>query len=105
MIEKKQIQSAGRFVLLLLVFFAALLFLSSLFPKNFFEKIAANASNAVYGTIGISGTVQEQDSEVFIQIKNGPKIIFSDLCTGLLETILLVSAIAATEAGWRTGLR
>ena len=94
--EKKQIYSAGKFVLLLLVFFAALLFVSLLFPKNFFEKTTAYATNAVYMALGINGTVQEQDSEVFIQIKSGPKIIFSDLCTGLLETALLVAAIAAT---------
>lgn len=96
MATKQQIQSAGKFVLILLVVFAALYFLSSLFPKNFFERATALSANTAYGAIGINGSVQEENGELFIQIEQGPKIIFSDLCTGLLETILLIAAIAAT---------
>lgn len=91
-----QITSAGKFFLLLAIFFAVLLFLSAAVPENFFEKITAKTSNAVYGAIGTSGTIKQQDSETFIEIKDGPKIFFSALCTGVLETILLVAAIAAT---------
>lgn len=94
--QGKQVWNAGKFVLLLIVFFAALLFASSLVPLNFFEKATAYSSNALYGLIGIRGTVQAEEGEVFIQIAEGPKIIFSGLCTGLLETIVLASAIAAT---------
>ncbi len=103
--QSRQTLNAGKFVLLLIVFFAALFFVSSLFPKNFFEKATAQSANAVYAATGISGTVQETDNEVFIEIKNGPKIIFNELCTGLLEAILLVAAIAATfEISWKKRL-
>jgi len=105
MANSKQVKDAGKFVLLLFTFFAALLFLSSLFPQNFFEKITANTGNAIYSFIGISGTTGQQDGKIFIQVTNGPKIFFSSLCTGLLETILLVAAIAATfEIHWKKRL-
>ncbi len=96
MATQKQVKDAGKFFLLLIIFFSVLLFLSAAVPENFFEKITAKASNAVYGSAGISGTITGQNNEIFIKINNGPNIFFSNLCTGVLETILLVSAIAAT---------
>lgn len=105
MATQKQVKDAGKFILLLIIFFSVLLFLFTWFPENFFEKITAKASNAAYSMLGISGTITRQNNEIFIRINNGPNIFFSSLCIGLLETILLVSAIAATfEISWKKRL-
>jgi exosortase/archaeosortase family protein len=92
----QQIKSAGKFFLLLIAIFAIILIASLFLPKNIFEDTTAKASNFFYSLFGIKGTIEKKDNTVSIQIEKGPKIIFSELCTGFLETALLAAAIAAT---------
>lgn len=101
--EKKTVLNAGKFVLVLLLVFAVLglfVFLVSMGP---FKAVTAYASSAVLHGIGIPNTV-EGGEDAYIVLENQEKtiIVINDLCTGVLETMILVAAIVATlEIHWK----
>lgn len=99
--EKNPVFSAGKFFLLLIVFFGFLRLLEVLISTSEIEIFIAKI---VAFLLGISGIANFTGTGVhaFVQLVNGPEIVFSELCTGLLETQILVAAILATfEIGWK----
>jgi len=94
-LEKTQVANAGKFFFLLVVSFVALNLLVSLVPILAIEKFIAGLAGWILERIGISLSLGA-DAHAFIQIVQGPRIIINELCTGVLETIVLVSAILAT---------
>ncbi len=101
--EKQTVLNAGKFVLVLLLVFAVLgilLFLVSMGP---FKAITAYAGSAALYGMGIQNTV-EGGEDAYIVLANPEKtvIVINDLCTGVLETMILVAAIVATlEIHWK----
>ncbi len=101
--EKQTVLNAGKFVLVLLLVFAVLgilLFLVSMEP---FKAITAYAGSAALYGMGIQNTV-EGGEDAYIVLANPEKtvIVINDLCTGVLETMILVAAIVATlEIHWK----
>lgn len=101
--ERRKILDAGKFVLFLIVALAVLGLLVSLVPGLFFEHATAQASSAILNAIGVQNRV-DVGNQVLIQLKNenNSTVIINDLCTGVLETVVLVAAILATfEIAWK----
>lgn len=101
--EHRLVLNAGKFVLVLLlvfVVFGILVFLVSAAP---FKALTAFASGAVLQVIGIPNAV-EGGEDAYIVLENQEKtiIVINELCTGVLETMILVAAIVATlEIHWK----
>jgi exosortase/archaeosortase family protein len=74
-----------------------------LFPPLFFENLTAHATSGILNISGIPNSVETNGTvSILLQNPENTIIAISDLCTGLLETIILVSAIAATmEIHWK----
>lgn len=109
-----EIVKSGRFLFVFLIVFLFLSFIVGLVPLQFVEKPIADSVLFYLEVKGISGEVffGEAVSEtglvedvVFIELVNGLKIQISYLCTGLLELIVLISAmIASLGISWRKRL-
>ncbi|MBU0635616.1 exosortase/archaeosortase family protein [Candidatus Micrarchaeota archaeon] len=99
--EYQEVLNAGKFVLFLLIAFVALNLFTSLFPPLFFESITGQTNSALLNGMGISNQFQIGET-VLIQLTKGPTIVINDLCTGILEAIVLLAAILATfEIYWK----
>lgn len=101
--EHKTVLNAGKFVLVLFLVFAVLGFAVFLVSMNPLKAITANASSAVLRGMGVPNTV-EGGEDAYIILGNPEKtiIVINELCTGVLETMILVAAILATlEIHWK----
>jgi len=102
-LEKQTVLKAGKFVLVLLfvlVVFGGLVFLVSAAP---FKALTALTSSAVLQGMGVLNSV-EGGEDAYIVLENREKtvIVINELCTGILETMILVAAIIATmEIHWK----
>ncbi|MFH1255671.1 MAG: exosortase/archaeosortase family protein [Candidatus Diapherotrites archaeon] len=95
--SRKEALQAGKFILGIAVFFAAITFFLSLFPIEWFEFFFAQASAWALGFFGIPTAVNAAREPVLMMVQGIPlPIAISYLCTGLLEATVLVSAIAAS---------
>lgn len=98
--EKKDLADAARFVITLLVFFIAINFLASLIPLELIEFFVAQISFFFLGLLGFSYEILLQ--EPVLVLLETQAIQISYLCTGLLETIVLVSAVLASHGiSWK----
>lgn len=101
-IDRKEMSKTGRF---LLFFVLAYLVLSgifwAIFPLQKTELLVANASLFILSLFGISGKVIVQEP-ILLNLSNGTSIVFSELCTGAMEMLIIVSAIIASHGiEWR----
>ncbi len=97
----KSVLSAGRFFLLLVFWTAAFFLVSNLIPIVWIEQLIATVVSFVLELFSIPSFVGIE-TDAFIQVDNGPKIIINYLCTGIVETIILMAAILATfEIHWK----
>jgi exosortase/archaeosortase family protein len=87
--------SAGKFFLALVLCFVVLYGLASLVPIQLFERVFASLLRHTLALFRIPAT-SGIDVDAFVQVTDGPRILISGLCTGLLEMIILSSAILAT---------
>lgn len=95
--EKIAIESL-KSIKFLTVFLAVFILLNAVIyfvPMETFEKPVAETLLAYLQFEGYSGKILEQ-TPVMIELDNGTKIQISYLCTGLLEMIVLISAIIAS---------
>jgi len=103
--EKDDATKTGRFLLFfILVYLAATLLLDSFFPVRAQELFIANTTLAGLQATGSSGTVSANET-VLIELQNGKSIEISELCTGRMELLIIVSAIIASLGiDWRKRL-
>lgn len=98
---EKNVLNAGRFVLLLIGFMIGLGVIVLLVPSLSIEVLTAKTSGFVLNAVGIQNQFAVEDT-VFLKLQNGSRIVFNELCTGVLETIVLVAAILASfEISWK----
>ncbi|MDP2973898.1 MAG: archaeosortase/exosortase family protein [Candidatus Diapherotrites archaeon] len=103
--EKDDATKTGRFLLFfILVYLAATLLLDSFFPVRAQEEFIAGSVLAGLQATGSSGTVALNET-VLIELQNGKSIEISELCTGRMELLIIVSAIIASLGiDWRKRL-
>jgi len=94
--KKNQIKKAAKFFASIVIIYAiiwiALLLLVGIKP---FQEITAIMSNAALSAIGEPAKLSFTDLTL-MTFKNGIKIEINDLCTGLIEIIILIAAILST---------
>jgi len=116
-IKKSQKKQFFFFVLGFLIFYLILTAIAYAFPKGFFEAMSGQSVNAILNVIGYkTTTLGGEEFHIFLDIaKQGfacpanqqvcldeSEIIISWLCSGILEIIILVSAILASfGVSWR----
>ncbi|AJF60225.1 MAG: exosortase/archaeosortase family protein [Candidatus Diapherotrites archaeon] len=94
--SEKEILKAGKFLLGLAAYFIALSFLVSLVPLELVEFFFASVSLFFLGFFGFSGELVFTEP-VIMQLQGLEQgIAITYLCTGLLELVLLVSAVASS---------
>ena len=103
--EKDDASKTGRFLLFfVLVYLVASLLFDSFFPIIAHEAFIANTVLAGLQATGSSGTVALNET-VLIELQNGKSIEISELCTGRMELLIIVSAIIASLGiDWRKRL-
>lgn len=103
--EKQDAVKTGRFLLFfVLVYLVASLLLDSFFPVMAHEAFIASNILAALQATGSSGTVSANET-VLIELQNGKSIEISELCTGRMELLIIVSAIIASLGiDWRKRL-
>ncbi len=98
---KTELKIAGKFLLTFGIIFAMLFFLQSFFPIQILEEWIARVTANYLAWTGVNSAVLAQEP-VLIQLENGTQIAISYLCTGLLELIVLASAILASHGiSWK----
>lgn len=102
---KEDAVRTGRFVLyFILVYLVASLALDAVLPTPALEAAVANNVLFLLSQGGYSGGVTGGETAV-IALANGAKIEIGELCTGRMETLLIVSAIIASAGiAWRKRL-
>lgn len=99
--EHRKIADAGKFVLFLLGFIFLFTVLLGWISSIQIEQMIAYVSSGVLNLLGIANHTGV-GTDVFIQIEKGPLIIINELCTGILETVVLAAAILASfEVSWK----
>ncbi len=101
-IDRGEIQKTGKFliyfVFVYLVFSGVFQFL---FPLQAVEEFIAGPTLSFLKAIGHPGSIVLGEP-VLIQLENGTGIVISELCTGLMELFIVVSAILASVGiEWR----
>lgn len=98
--KQEDLLLAGKFLFFFAVSFALLNSSVSLVDIVFFETLFAAPTSAFLSAIGFQNTLLPGQEPVTMNIAGlGNPIIFTYLCTGLLEWMIIVSAIlASTEA-------
>lgn len=93
----------GRFLAFFLVFFvAATLIADVVAPASFRGNATATLSQALLDSLGHSSERLLDDNRPVLVFDERAAIMFSDLCTGFLEMLILAGAILATEgATWK----
>lgn len=99
--SKEELQKTGIFLLSTVLIYSILLFSTALVPVEKFEFETAKATMAVLGIFGMHGDIYYQEP-VLIVLSQGTKIEISALCTGLMELIVIISAILASHGiSWK----
>ncbi len=103
--ERQDAVKTGRFVLyFLLAYLAASLAVEALFPIQAIELFVANNVLSFLQGAGYSGSVEAGETAI-ISLEAGPQIEISELCTGVMETLIIVSAIVASVGiAWKKRL-
>ncbi|MFH0954475.1 MAG: exosortase/archaeosortase family protein [Candidatus Micrarchaeota archaeon] len=97
----QKIADAGKFLLFLIGIALLVTVVLGRIPAVQIEQVVAETSSKILSVLGVANRTGVQ-TNAFIQIENGPKIIINNLCTGILETVILAAAILASfEAGWK----
>ena len=92
----KDVIDSGKFIFGIAVLFILFNFLFSLFPIAWFEYFYAKITIFILGIFGITGTIEYKEPVlIFLELFSLP-IGISYLCTGLLEIIVVWSAIIAS---------
>ncbi|MFA4855659.1 MAG: exosortase/archaeosortase family protein [archaeon] len=96
----------GRFLAFFIVVYILLSFsVKAIFPVETIELWVANNVLAFLQLLGYSGTVSFGETAIIQLDAAGPAIEISELCTGLIETLIVVGAIIASIGiGWRKRL-
>ncbi len=93
--ERTEAVKGGKFLLVLIVSYVILSLVIGLIPLEWIELLLAKAVLFFLGLTGMQGEIVFQEP-VLIYFENF-SVQISYLCTGLMEFILLVSAVTATE--------
>ena len=100
-IDRLDAVKTGRFLLFFIVVYIFISSIVSLVPITAVENAVSQAELGILGVFGFQGNVSVQESAV-IFLQNGVQIQISELCTGLQELFILVSAIIASIGiSWR----
>ncbi|MFH1664296.1 MAG: archaeosortase/exosortase family protein, partial [archaeon] len=92
--QKEDAVKGGKFLLILVISYVILSVLIELIPLKWIELLIAKSAAIVLTVIGLQGEIVFQEP-VLILFENF-SIQISYLCTGLMEFILLASAVIAT---------
>ncbi|MBS3063304.1 MAG: exosortase/archaeosortase family protein [Candidatus Diapherotrites archaeon] len=94
--SKAELRKAGKFLAGFVAAFFALNFLARLVPLEAIEGLVAGAALAGLNFFGVNGVLLAGEP-VLLQVEGlALPVAISYLCTGLLETIVLVSAVLAS---------
>ncbi len=95
----------GRFLAIFIIVYLALsVLIKFFFPVIVIEQWVADNVLGFLQFIGYQGYVTISETAV-IHLESGPAIEISELCTGLMETLIVVSAIIASAGiDWRKRL-
>ena len=100
-IEKEDVKKGGRFLAVFLVVYIILVSVFFLVPAIEIEKAVASGTLGLLQLFGISGTISVQETAI-IALQGGQNIRISELCTGLQELMIIVSAmLASIGISWR----
>ncbi len=94
-VDNSDAAKTGRFLVFFIVIYLTLSLLVSLVPVTTIESWIANSELGILSVFGLEGNVSVQETAV-ITLQNGTGIQISELCTGLQELLILVSAIIAS---------
>jgi exosortase/archaeosortase family protein len=100
--RKNQKKQFVYFVMAFILFYIILTAIVYAFPKGFFEGVVGIIVNFILNVGGLSTqTLWGEQYDIYL-LDTGKTIIISWLCTGVLEIIILVSAILASfGVSWR----
>jgi len=103
--KKEDSVKTGRFLMYFIVAYLALsVFVRGVFTVQGIELWVAGNVLGILGIFGQQGTLMLGES-AFIELASGTSIEISELCTGLMETLIVVGAIIASVGiGWRKRL-
>ncbi len=101
--SQADVDRTGRFLLWFLLFFlAGTLVLDVVVPNVVRERAVAGASLFVLERAGIGGQLDFSAEHALIRLDHGAVIQISELCTGILETLVILGAILATiDVEWK----
>lgn len=92
---KRHCLASAKFLAVFFVFFAGLFVFFSFLPAHFFEYAAALPAGFLLELFGHSvEIVREEHVIIFLNARH--EIVISELCTGFLESIVILSAMAAS---------
>ncbi len=95
--SREELRKAGKFLAGFLAVFFALGFVSLLVPLQLVEEGVARTVLGTLGAVGWQGTLDAAQEPVVVRMDDFPDPIgISYLCTGLLETLVLVAAVLAS---------
>lgn len=94
-IDKGEAQKTGRFLAFFVIVFIALRLPFELVPGIVIEGAVAGTELAILSALGIFGELVIGETAI-ISLANGIQIQISELCTGMLELLILVAAIIAS---------
>jgi len=100
--EKQDAVKTGRFVLyFILVYLVLSIAVTAVIPVQLQELFVANTVLGSLQLFGFSGQVSFEETAL-ISLDVGTSIEISELCTGLMETLIIVGAIIASVGiSWR----
>jgi exosortase/archaeosortase family protein len=94
--SKDDATKTGRFVLyFILIYLVLSVAITAAIPVQTQELFVANNVLGMLQLFGYTGQVS-LDETALISLDAGPRIAISDLCTGLMETLIIVGAILAS---------
>src|SRR3989338_2458473 len=95
--SREELRKSGKFLAGLVVAFFGLSLLSKLVPLEAVEALVADTVLATLAPLGWQGTLDASVEPVVLRFTGfSNPVSISYLCTGLLETIVLVSAVLAS---------
>ena len=94
--SREELRKAGKFLAGLVVAFFGLSLLAKAIPLEAIEWFVASVALRSLGLFGVSGTLKAGEPVVMQLTGLQNPVAISYLCTGLLETLVLVSAILAS---------
>ncbi|MCX8190447.1 MAG: exosortase/archaeosortase family protein [Candidatus Diapherotrites archaeon] len=92
---KKELLASAKFLIFFLISFSIIFIIFSFLPIEIFEFFTAKISAAILEAVGYSTKIIT-DEPVKIIVNSKHTIEISYLCTGIIETIVVVSAVAAS---------